>query len=132
MRSPWPSEQIKMLLRMRAAGFRTENMAREITLRFGVRRSRRAVLSKLNRLPNEPPPGPQRAGVEAGVRYGNLVFIEPVPRRGRLWRFRCDCGARTVKSAARVKSGSVASCGYCQRAGAPERPLRANEPAGRQ
>jgi hypothetical protein len=94
MRSPWPSEQIRMLLRMQAAGSPTRNMAREIVVRFGVVRSPRAILNKLRRLARNASKGLREENrPDAGARYGNLVFVEPVPRRGRLWRLRCDCGA---------------------------------------
>ncbi len=59
---------------------------------------------------------PARLKIEAGVRYGKyLVSVEEVPSTGRwqLWRFRCDCGKKTVKRASEVKRGAVASCGYC-------------------
>jgi hypothetical protein len=53
--------------------------------------------------------------IKAGVRYGQLVFVDEVPsrRRGQLWRFRCDCGKETVKRASQVKNGAVSSCGGC-------------------
>jgi len=59
---------------------------------------------------------PARLKIEAGVRYGKyLVSVEEVPSTGRwqLWRFRCDCGKKTVQRASEVKRGAVASCGYC-------------------
>lgn len=45
-----------------------------------------------------------------GDRFGSLVAIEP--GQSTYWRYRCDCGAETVKPIGRVKRGVITKCGY--------------------
>jgi hypothetical protein len=53
-----------------------------------------------------------------GQRFGRLVALERLPENApsgnAVWRFQCDCGRETVKTASTVKSGDTKSCGCLQ------------------
>lgn len=52
----------------------------------------------------------------AGVRFGQLVAVEPTYVNGkRVWRCACDCGADTYVEAAKLRVGNTTSCGCRKR-----------------
>lgn len=61
--------------------------------------------------------------MEAGQRYGRLVAVEKVGKKGRaaLWSFRCDCGNDHIALANNVRRGICQSCGCAQRKQISER-----------
>lgn len=48
-----------------------------------------------------------------GMRFGNLIAIEPLEsvHGNVIWRCKCDCGKETKVKATRIKSGHTKSCG---------------------
>lgn len=64
---------------------------------------------------------PNPEAMSPGERHNELValnFSHMHPRYGRMWRFRCDCGAEAVMLATNVRSGRAKTCGHA-RLGAP-------------
>ena len=55
---------------------------------------------------------------ERGKRYGELVVLHPVSRRGTngqvMWRCNCTCGRRTTVYGVHLRSGKTRSCGHAQ------------------
>lgn len=51
-----------------------------------------------------------------GKRFGELIVIERVKKNTNLltafWKCQCDCGEKTIVSAANLKSGNTKSCGH--------------------
>lgn len=49
----------------------------------------------------------------SGVRFGNLVALEPAGSKNgrRLWKCQCDCGGVAISLAASLQSGNTRSCG---------------------
>lgn len=50
----------------------------------------------------------------AGEKYGRLIAVEWTGNAcssGRLWKFKCDCGAEIIASIGQVRSGNTTSCG---------------------
>lgn len=48
----------------------------------------------------------------AGVRYGRLTAIEPIPETApTMWQCTCDCGANTKVRGTALRSGHIKSCG---------------------
>ncbi len=60
-------------------------------------------------------PIPKNPPMEAGQRYGRLVAVNFVERRGKhklpVWLFRCECGNATYAFVGNVRKGHTASCG---------------------
>lgn len=51
-----------------------------------------------------------------GVRFGRLVAVKPIVRRGsRVWVCRCDCGGEATVSAGALRHGRTRSCGCLHR-----------------
>lgn len=52
----------------------------------------------------------------AGRRFGRLIAVETVRRKGRLrWKCLCDCGRETVVACGSLRYGDTVSCGCFKR-----------------
>lgn len=57
-------------------------------------------------------PGTKREDI-TGQRFGRLLVLEPLGKKGRnfMWRARCDCGGERVAQAGNMRAGLTTSCG---------------------